>query len=309
VGMPGRADGVCWRTYVRLMKRFARARPPVQGSPALFWLAGVLEGEGSFLRPIPSDPRRPIISCRMTDRDAVERVAAVFGTTVQANNKGRHRTEFAAVVKGARAVELMGVLRPMMSCRRQDAIGEAVRDYEPPWRNLTFPDIQAICRSRANGTTISSLARNYGVSRPTIRSVVNGGYRVRPSTPWLLLSESIRGVAAAGTGLTWEELYWLAGWLDGEGSFCSPPPSSPGQARIHGGSSDKDVIEEVARLLRVTPQFQPSRRPNQSPYWRVLLAGSRAISLMRSIRPVMSQRRVGQIDLAISRAIAEQSRF
>src|SRR5215207_1825287 len=106
------------RTYVLSMARFANAGPELGGEgtgPVVFWLAGLLEGEGSFLKPIPSNPGRPIISCRMTDRDVVELVAAAFGSSVQANDKGRHRTEFAALVRGARAAQLMRVMRPMMS--------------------------------------------------------------------------------------------------------------------------------------------------------------------------------------------------
>jgi hypothetical protein len=287
------------------MARFANRGPELGGEagwPPLFWLAGLLEGEGSFLKPIPSDPGRPILSCRMTDLDVVELVAAAFGTRVQANDKGQHRTEFAALLRGARAVELMSVLRPMMSRRRQEAIDRALCGYMYPTRKLNLLEAEMIRRRRAAGQTISSLARRYEVSRPTIRSVLKGQYRIRRGFPWLPLSLLIRGATAAGTGLTWKELYWLAGWLEAEGSFCGPPPSSPRQARVHAGSSDKDVIEEVARLLRIKPQLEPSRAPNRSPYWRVLIRGSRAILLMQSIRPVMGKRRTDQIDAAISGA-------
>jgi hypothetical protein len=290
------------------MSSFANARLEVGEEihrSAVFWLAGLLEGEGSFLKPIPSDPRRPIMSCRMTDLDVVQRVATVFGTSVQENDKGRHRTEFAAVVKGARASHLMSVLRPMMSRRRKEAIDRALCEYTPPWRTLTRAETLEICRRRAEGQTISLLSDVYGVSRPTIRSVLKARYPIRGSTPWGQLSVAIGGATVTSTGLSWQELYWLAGWLEGEGSFCQPPPSSPRQARIHGGSTDKDVIDEVSRLLRVTPQLQPSRASKRAPYWRVLLGGSRAITLMRSIRPVMGERRTGQIDAAISRAPAK----
>jgi hypothetical protein len=270
------------------------------GWPALFWLAGLLEGEGSFLKPIPSAPGQPIASCRMTDLDVVELVATAFGTSVQANDKGRHRTEFAALLRGARAVEPMTVLRPMMSRRRKQAIDRAVVGYTPPAPRLSHREVEEICQRRSKRQTISSLARSYGVSRPTIRSVLTGQYRVRRSFPWLLLSGVIRGATAAGTGLNWKELYWLAGWLEAEGSFCKAPPSSPYQPRIHGGSSDEDVIEEVARLLRVKPYREQRRRPNRSPYWRVLVRGGRAILLMQSIRPVMGARRTNQIDAALS---------
>ncbi len=40
----------------------------------LHWLAGLLEGEGSFMVGPPSDPRRPAIAVQMTDEDVMRRI-------------------------------------------------------------------------------------------------------------------------------------------------------------------------------------------------------------------------------------------
>jgi hypothetical protein len=286
---------------------FANDAPPLGGTtgwPAVPWLAGLLEGEGTFLRPIPSSPAAPIVSCRMTDRDVVEIVADAFGVAVQSADKGRHKPEYAACLKGARAAELMRLVRPMMSARRKEAIDRALDGYRPPIRKLNYAMAEEIRNRHALGTTISSLACSFGVSRPTIRAVIGGRFHAEPERghPWLRLSRRFQGATAAGTGLNWKELYWLAGWLEAEGSFCKPPPSNPRRPRIHGGSADADVIREVARLLGVTPTLDSNRRPNRSPYWRVLLRGGRAIFLMQAIRPVMGTRRTDQIDAALSSA-------
>jgi hypothetical protein len=58
------------------------AHPGVATLRSFAWLTGLLEAEGTFLRPPPSSPRHPVIRCSMTDRDVVERVAAMFGTKV-----------------------------------------------------------------------------------------------------------------------------------------------------------------------------------------------------------------------------------
>jgi hypothetical protein len=71
----------------------------------------------------------------MTDLDVVELVADAFGTSVQANDKGRNRTEFAALIRGSRAAELMHTLRPMMGGRRQAAIDRALSNYDRPSGN------------------------------------------------------------------------------------------------------------------------------------------------------------------------------
>lgn len=288
------------------MKRFARAAPPLGGEcgwPALLWLTGLLEGEGTFLKPVPSSPGSPIISCRMTDLDVVELVAAAFGTSVQANDKGPYRTEYAATIRGSRAAELMTLLRPMMSRRRQVAIDRALDGYSPPERKLSFDDAEAIRRRHEDGERIASIARSYQVAWHTIEAIVD--YRIYPMRErflWMELSGVVRGATAAGTGLSWAELYWVAGWLEGEGSFVRPPPSSPKRPRISGSSCDRDVINEVARLLRVKPGRKPDTRKEWAPLWRVLLVGGRAITLMQAIAPVMGTRRRRQIERAIDAA-------
>jgi hypothetical protein len=283
------------------VERFANAGPPADSEneePALFWLAGLLEGEGSFLRPIPSSPSCPVISCRMTDRDVVQLVAAIFVTSIQANSKADHKTEFATLLRGARAVELMRLLQPMLSERRQAAIGRALDGYRTPVKKLNFDLAKEIRSRRQAGDSISSLARSYFVSRPTIRAVLKGRFYPTPNRDpaWLSVSRAIEGVALTGTELNWKELYWLAGWLEGEGSFSAPPPSSPRCPRIQATCQDADVIAEVSRLLRVTPTQQHRRG---SLLWRVLLRGKRAVTLMNAIRPAMGQRRQRQIEAAI----------
>lgn len=290
------------------MERFANAGPPLGGDtgwPALFWIAGLLEGEGTFLRPVPSSPASPILSCRMTDRDVVELAARAFGTSMCCVDKGRYKTEFVAAVKGARAAELMRLLHPMMSTRRQRAIDRALRGYRPPVRKLNFALAEEIRSRRVDGETISSLARSFLVSRPTIRAVLSCEYYRVPESgsPWLPLSGVIRGALAAGTGLNWKELHWLAGWLEGEGSFTRPPPSSPRRPRIQASTTDEDVILEVSRLLGVKPRYERARSPQELPIWRVLLSGGRALMLMEALRPAMGARRQGQIDRAIERAL------
>jgi hypothetical protein len=45
-------------------------------------LAGLLEGEGSFMAGPPSNPRMPVISVHMTDEDVVARLGRIFARKV-----------------------------------------------------------------------------------------------------------------------------------------------------------------------------------------------------------------------------------
>lgn len=96
-----------------------------------FWLVGLLEGEGSFLKPSPSKPREPKIDVEMTDEDVIRRLSALFG--VGYRRRDRHRANASVTyhirLAGKGAVRLMWRLKPYMSARRQQQINRAVQCY------------------------------------------------------------------------------------------------------------------------------------------------------------------------------------
>jgi hypothetical protein len=90
------------------------------------------------------------------------------------------------------------------------------------------------------------------------------------------------------------DLYWLAGFLEGEGSF-SYPRSSRDYAVVSAVSTDKDVATRVARLLGVK-MYGPYRYgDNKKPYWSVAQRGSKGAGWMRVLQPLMGRRRQAQI--------------
>lgn len=64
-------------------------------------------------------------------------------------------------------------------------------------------------------------------------------------------------------------------------------------------STDEDIMNRVASLLGVSPYRVKSRNSKWKPTWRVILKGKRAVELMEVLRPLMGERRQGQIDAAI----------
>lgn len=98
-----------------------------------FWLAGLLEGEGWFGKAVPSAPNRPIVEVKMTDKDTIERAANIMGgpALVACKRLRHHRPIWVTRVTGKQAVELMQILRPEMSRRRQQAIDEAIQTFDP----------------------------------------------------------------------------------------------------------------------------------------------------------------------------------
>jgi hypothetical protein len=104
------------------------------------WLAGLLEGEGSFTtRHVPADahqgPRiRVRVSLQMTDRDVVERVRATVGlgsVSPHRRQKEHHKDTYSWCLSAMAAVqELITILRPHMGARRQEQIDKCLAAIE-----------------------------------------------------------------------------------------------------------------------------------------------------------------------------------
>jgi hypothetical protein len=95
------------------------------------WLAGLLEGEGSFfMSRTPNGDvmyQYPLIVVSMTDEDVIERVARFFGTKVyryKYDKRPGHKATYKAVVSGSRAAGLMEMILPWMGVRRSAKIKE-----------------------------------------------------------------------------------------------------------------------------------------------------------------------------------------
>lgn len=100
----------------------------------LAWLAGLLEGEGSFFLPSTTErrPHRyPVIKLGMTDEDVVVRVATLFGRAIT-TTRGRHSDKFkySTAVEGKAAGWWMERLYPHMGARRRQKIVELL-GHEP----------------------------------------------------------------------------------------------------------------------------------------------------------------------------------
>lgn len=102
----------------------------------LAWLAGLLEGEGYFgtinNRVSGKIYRYPRIGVAMTDRDVIEKVAALWGTKIQTlKPRGVSKlTSYRITLVGSRALEWMKLVLPYMGSRRTDQIENAIIEWE-----------------------------------------------------------------------------------------------------------------------------------------------------------------------------------
>lgn len=146
----------------------------------LHWLAGLLEGEGSFVAGVPANPTKPIIALQMTDEDVVAKVAAIFQVKyhrVDMSHEKGWRDTYRLRIAGKKAVSVMKLLRPLMGERRQGQIDKALACYNGDTRKVITPEqIEAIRSRSQNGENVLTLAREYGISK-SLAYAIRNGYR------------------------------------------------------------------------------------------------------------------------------------
>lgn len=93
-----------------------------------YWLVGILEGEGSFQKPPPSQPNRPRVVLRMTDMDIVERASKQLGHHFKKykGSKDNYKDIYEIRMTGKKAVSAMKTLYPYMGRRRKEQIEKAL---------------------------------------------------------------------------------------------------------------------------------------------------------------------------------------
>lgn len=100
----------------------------------LAWVAGLLEGEGSFMTGRNHVNGKlylyPRIVVSMTDEDVIDKAAKIFGTsTYKIPNKTKNKQQWRAQVNGSRAALLMSDLLPYMGTRRSEKILSILAEY------------------------------------------------------------------------------------------------------------------------------------------------------------------------------------
>lgn len=92
----------------------------------VIWLAGLLEGEGTFDLHRGKYPR---VRVGMTDRDVVGRAATLMGANLRLSLRFGQQSTWHAEVTGETAVAVMTALLPHMGSRRSGKIAEVLAHY------------------------------------------------------------------------------------------------------------------------------------------------------------------------------------
>jgi len=87
------------------------------------------------------------------------------------------------------------------------------------------------------------------------------------------------------------DVLWLAGLLEGEGSFDAHRGKYP---RIRLAMTDRDVVGRAASLMDAKVRLSLHPAPAKAT-WHTEISGERAAEIMREILPHMGTRRSGRI--------------
>ena len=158
--------------------------------PSLFyaWLAGIVEGEGSF----DMSGKGLQVRVGMSDRDIIERIASALGRSesVQTNHRGPNRkTMYVIAICGPDAVGLMMTLYTFLGMRRRNQIRAALAKWRSTPR-LRFinrwkltPEKAATIRvamrkapkcSRERAAMARQFREIYGISYPSVYRAAKG---------------------------------------------------------------------------------------------------------------------------------------
>jgi len=144
------------------------------------WLAGLLEGEGSF---ITATKKHPVcLSINMTDEDVIRRVAEMWEVAVSCPKKQapHHRQSFRCMVRGGRAVRWIDLVLPYLGKRRTGQALGAKASHKPrgPKRKVSKEQAGAILLRFRRGERATDLAEEFGVTKWAVYAIHQGRVNV-----------------------------------------------------------------------------------------------------------------------------------
>lgn len=122
----------------------------------LLWLAGLLEGEGTFDAHRGKYPR---IRLAMTDRDIVGRAASLMDAKIRLSlHAAPAKPTWHAEISGEKAAEIMRLILPFMGARRSARIAEVLATHH--FRQ------KAVIAAGTGSTPGPRVTRPLGVAKP-----------------------------------------------------------------------------------------------------------------------------------------------
>ena len=265
-----------------------------------YWLIGLLEGEGTFIAASPSGRGIPVVRIEMTDRDIVERVGALLERAVIRVRKRRahYKTPYVTTIKGAPALSLMRAIYPMMGKLRKVNIERSIaswRGHRARWKRPAARCSASDCPRP--GARRGLCARHYDRWWKAKRRGA--------TTDFAPLDPPAQAFGRAARDAEIDEvcsLAWLAGLLEGEGTFSINRYSAEiAYPVISVHMCDEGIVARAARLLGAPNVWRrEAEKEGWSPTYVSAITGQQAATWMRQLRDAMGARRRAAIDAALA---------
>jgi hypothetical protein len=236
----------------------------------------------------------------MTDRDVVERVGRLIDRAVFSVRKRRahHKTPYVTTIKGSPAVLLMRAIYPYMGTFRRAQIDRAIASWHghrARWRGPAAGCAASDCSHAAarRGLCVRHYDRWWKARRRG--QTTDFGPVDPPAQAFGSLADGEEIDEACTLG-------WLAGLLEGEGTFSVNRQSAEiAYPVIKLEMCDESIVNRAAHVM-AAPSVQRADPEHEdwSPTFIAAITGRHAATWMRRLRSSMGIRRTAAIDAALA---------
>jgi hypothetical protein len=141
------------------------------------WIAGILEGEGSFIiRPNGGI----LICCTMTDFDVLERIQKSVGGSIYTHRRKQkeyHKSSWTWNIYGEKAYTLTKQILPYLLSRRSEKAYKMMKTYENSNRVKAKNNQEKIKHLyKERNLTHKTIAEMFKISRSYVSHILNGRY-------------------------------------------------------------------------------------------------------------------------------------
>jgi hypothetical protein len=141
------------------------------------WIAGILEGEGSFI--VKAHGGGIVVCCTMTDLDVLERIQEFAGGTIYERKKQKehHKQSWVWRVNGKKAYYITKQVLPYLLARRREKARKMMRVHENS-HYIKSKDNQIEIKRlrREEHLSHKAIAEKFGFHRSYVSHVLRGRY-------------------------------------------------------------------------------------------------------------------------------------
>jgi transposase len=259
----------------------------------VLWMAGILEGEGYF----GYTGKSPRCNLHMTDEDTIQKFSNLIEQKYKLikHKNPKWKNAFKISLTSSKAIELMNIILPYMGKRRSEKIKEVLKIYETKKRKC-HNDVELEYLIELKQTqSYRKIAKLYGVTHRAIMDWIKNEKIPKDKKYFKLINDD-----------SYDKIYYIAGLLEGEGSFLKSPPSEKKSPRISIMMTDEDIISNYSNYFNVNYSSWQNKKKDENgnfKYKKVyisIIKGNYAIEIMKEIQCLMSKRRKIQITEAIN---------